>query len=41
MAGIVLTPLLVGLLLHVRGEGSVNGIGSIAARLLLSEKYVV
>ena len=33
--GIVLTPLLVGVLLHVHGEGSVNGIGSIAARLLL------
>jgi solute carrier family 10 (sodium/bile acid cotransporter), member 7 len=33
--GIVLTPLLVGVLLHVHGEGAVNGIGSIAARLLL------
>jgi len=35
MTGIVLTPLLVGLLLHVHGEASVNGIGSIAAHLLL------
>ena len=33
--GIVLTPLLVGLLLQVHGEGSVSGIGSIAAHLLL------
>ena len=35
MIGIVLTPLLIGLLLQVHGEGSVNGIGSIAAHLLL------
>ncbi|HZD63216.1 MAG TPA: bile acid:sodium symporter, partial [Xanthobacteraceae bacterium] len=35
MIGIVLTPLLVGLLLQVHGEGSVNGIGSIATHLLL------
>src|SRR5580765_7693461 len=35
ITGIVLTPLLVGLLLHVHGEASVNGIGSIATHLLL------
>jgi solute carrier family 10 (sodium/bile acid cotransporter), member 7 len=35
IVGIVLTPLLVGLLLQARGEASVNGIGSIAAHLLL------
>jgi sodium/bile acid cotransporter 7 len=33
--GMVLTPLLVGLLLHARGETSLNGIGSIAVHLLL------
>jgi sodium/bile acid cotransporter 7 len=33
--GMVLTPLLVGLLLQARGEVSLNGVGSIAVHLLL------
>ena len=35
MIGMVLTPLLVGLLLHAHGGASLNGIGSIALHLLL------
>ena len=35
MIGMVLTPLLVGLLLQAHGAGSLNGLGSIALQLLL------